>query len=106
MKALVLLIAVTLCAAGCGTESSSSHATAAKRLDSSERAPQNHAAVDQTTSRTVIEWNAIALRTTAAAPLDPPRESRALAMVHGAIYDAVQAITGEFPPYLVSLSAP
>src|SRR5205823_1512950 len=57
----------------------------------------------QPTSRTLIEWNTIALRTTAAAPLDPPRESRALAMTHGAIYDAVQSIAAEYRPYLGAL---
>lgn len=47
----------------------------------------------------VRDWNQIALGTTAAAPFDPPRESHAMAIVHAAVFDAVNAIVGEFDPY-------
>lgn len=55
---------------------------------------------------TVLDWNVIALRTTAAAPFNPPLETRSLAIVHAAMFEAVNAITGEFWPYLASASAP
>jgi hypothetical protein len=54
----------------------------------------------------VIDWNIIALRTTAAAPFNPPLETRNLAIVHAAMFDAVNSIVGEFRPYAVELSAP
>ena len=47
----------------------------------------------------VLDWNEVALRTTAAAVFDPPLEARNLAIVHVAIFDAVNAITGEDEPY-------
>ncbi len=47
----------------------------------------------------VLDWNQVALEATAAAPFDPPRESRTLAMVHAAIFDAVNGIAGECHPY-------
>ena len=34
----------------------------------------------------VLDWNVIALQTTAAAPFNPPLESRSLAIVHAAIF--------------------
>jgi hypothetical protein len=49
----------------------------------------------------VSDWNVTALRTTAAAPFNPPLESRNLAIVHAAIFDAVNAIGREFEPYAV-----
>ena len=51
----------------------------------------------------VLDWNQIALQTTAAAPFDPPRESRAMAIVHAAVFDAVNGIVEEFDPYAVAL---
>ena len=54
----------------------------------------------------VLDWNVIALKTTAAAPFNPPLESRNLAMIHAAIFDAVNAIDGRFHPYAVRLRAP
>ena len=40
----------------------------------------------------VLDWNIIALKTTAAAPFNPPLETRNLAIVHAAMFDAVNAI--------------
>lgn len=54
----------------------------------------------------VLDWNAIALKTTAAAPFNPPLESRNLAIVHAAMFEAVNAITREFQPYRLRLRAP
>lgn len=55
---------------------------------------------------TVLDWNVVALKTTAAAPFNPPLESRNLAIVHAAMFDAVNSIVGEFRPYAVELDAP
>jgi hypothetical protein len=54
---------------------------------------------------TVLDWNITALRTTAAAPFNPPVESRNLAIVHAAMFDAVNSIVGEFRPYAIDLNA-
>jgi hypothetical protein len=53
----------------------------------------------------VLDWNITALKTTAAAPFNPPLETRNLAIVHAAMFDAVNSIVGEFRPYAVELSA-
>jgi hypothetical protein len=55
---------------------------------------------------TVLDWNITALKTTTAAPFNPPVESRNLAIVHAAMFDAVNSIIGEFHPYAVEFSAP
>jgi len=52
---------------------------------------------------TVLDWNVVALKTTAAAPFNPPLESRNLAIVHAAMFDAVNSIVREFQPYAVQL---
>ncbi len=53
----------------------------------------------------VVDWDAITVQTVAAAV--PPRPGAAaildFAVVHAAIYDAVQAIEGEFEPYAVEI---
>ena len=54
---------------------------------------------------TVLDWNVIALRTTAAAAFNPPVESRNLAIVHAAMFDAVNSIVGEFHSYAVEFRA-
>src|SRR4051812_33709480 len=53
----------------------------------------------------VLDWNLTALQTTAAAPFAPPLEARNLAIVQAAVFDAVNAIVGEFRPYAVKLNA-
>ena len=55
---------------------------------------------------TVLDWNVTALKTTAAAPFNPPVESRNLAIVHAAMFDAVNSIVGEYSPYAIELRAP
>lgn len=42
----------------------------------------------------VTDWNQIALDSVQATGTPPPRAARNLAMIHGAVYDAVNAITG------------
>ena len=53
----------------------------------------------------VLDWNVIALKTTAAAPFNPPLETRNLAIVHAAMFDAVNSIVGDSPGYVVRLRA-
>ena len=62
----------------------------------------------------VLVWNENAVNVLSAAPTAnppglgnaPPLSPLHLAMVHGAIYDAVNAIDGGHEPYLEGLSAP
>ena len=54
----------------------------------------------------VVDWNRIAVETTAQAPFNPPRETRSLAIVQAAVLDSVTSITRARPPYLVRISAP
>jgi hypothetical protein len=54
----------------------------------------------------VTDWNVIALKTTALAPFNPPLETRNLAIVHAAIFDAVNSICRQFHRYAVRLHAP
>lgn len=49
----------------------------------------------------VTDWNTVTLQTIRAAATPPPRAARVLAMVHVAIFDAVNTITRGHRPYLV-----
>ena len=51
----------------------------------------------------VADWNQIAVTATAA---PPPVQARALAIVHAAIFDAVNSIEHRYKPYAVDLHAP
>ena len=53
----------------------------------------------------VTDWNVIALNATAVPP-NSILQSRALAIVHGAIYDAVRAVDRKSGAYAVDLEAP
>ena len=58
---------------------------------------------EQPAENAAIEWNAIAstaIMTTAGQP--PHAAVLSLAMVQGAVYDTVNAIDGNYPPYLVA----
>jgi len=57
---------------------------------------------------TVLEWNSIALDALRnAGPYGGPAwASRNLAMVHAAMFDAVNAVDGSYEPYLVDIHAP
>jgi hypothetical protein len=63
-------------------------------------------AEDSTAGNPVVDWNTIALKTTAAAALNPPLESRNVAIVNASMYDAVTSVTEEFEPYAVRVTAP
>jgi hypothetical protein len=57
----------------------------------------------------VLEWNNIALETTKTLPgpqITPPRQLRMLAMVHGAVFDAVNSVERGYEPYLVKVGTP
>ena len=62
--------------------------------------------VDTASADVVLDWNVIALKTTAAAPFNPPLETRNMAIVHAAIFDAVNSITTESPAFIIRLRAP
>ena len=64
------------------------------------------AAVPGALADPVLDWNLTALRTTAAAPFNPPLEARNLAVVHAAMFDAANAFEHEFRAYAVHLRAP
>jgi hypothetical protein len=54
---------------------------------------------------TVLEWNEVAVEATRVARLSPPAQTRALAMVQGAVFDAVNGIQRGYAPYLVDRHA-
>ena len=54
----------------------------------------------------VSDWNALGLRYVRAAKTSPPVASRAMAVLHAAIFDAANSISPEFQAYLVPGSAP
>ena len=54
----------------------------------------------------VLDWNAIAQTATVAASAPPPQQFRTLAITHGAIFDAVNAIERRYTPYSVNIKAP
>jgi hypothetical protein len=53
----------------------------------------------------VTDWNQHLLESIAATMTNPPKASRAMAMMHAAVYDAVNSITGTHAPYCVSVPA-
>src|SRR5687767_10311211 len=53
----------------------------------------------------VLQWNEILLDAVRAESTAPPRASRAMAIVHGAIYDAVNAIDRTHEVYVVDVLA-
>ena len=54
----------------------------------------------------VGDWNAALLEVVREAKLNPPVASRILAVTHLAMFDAADAVTKEYQPYLPSLPAP
>jgi hypothetical protein len=54
----------------------------------------------------VVDWNALTLQTTAAGAFNPPLESRNVAIVQAAVFDAVDAIRPRYRPYAVRIQAP
>jgi hypothetical protein len=59
-----------------------------------------------TTADVVTDWNEVALNAIRADKTAPPKASRGLAMVHVAIYDAVNAVDGTHKAYLVTTAPP
>lgn len=53
----------------------------------------------------ITEWNEVLLDAIRADATPPPKASRAMAMVHAAMYDAVIAVEGGFEPYHVAMTA-
>jgi hypothetical protein len=51
----------------------------------------------------VTDWNAIAIRATEAAGAPVPVQTRAMSLVHAAIFDAVNAIERKYSPYAVDV---
>jgi hypothetical protein len=54
----------------------------------------------------VTDWNQTAVKATEVAGLPPPPQSRALAIVHAAIYDAVNSIERRHTVYAIDVKAP
>jgi membrane-associated phospholipid phosphatase len=54
----------------------------------------------------VVDWNNVALTAIRTDKTPPPKASRALAMVHVAVFDAVDGVLGGFTPYHVTAAAP
>lgn len=54
---------------------------------------------------TITDWNLAALNAVQSTSTPPPRASRALAMIHGAVYDAVNSVDRTFQPYMVNTVA-
>lgn len=53
----------------------------------------------------VLEWNALAVDNTKGL-MPPGRQTRMLAMVHGAVFDAVNSVGRDYRPYLLKVKAP
>jgi hypothetical protein len=51
----------------------------------------------------VLQWNAVTLATATAGGKDPMTQQRILDIVHLAVFEAVNAITGDYEPYLGSI---
>jgi hypothetical protein len=54
----------------------------------------------------VLDWNEIAVNTAVANQQSPVAQARYAAIVQLAVFDAVNAITGEYRPYLGTITAP
>ncbi len=62
--------------------------------------------VTETSSDVVIDWNATLLNAIRTDKTNPPLASRNMAIVHAAIFDAVNGITGDYNPYHVTETGP
>ena len=61
---------------------------------------------NQLSGNPVVEWNGVMLNAVRTASTAPPLASRNMAMVHAAIYDAVNSISKKYSPYQVNIDAP
>jgi hypothetical protein len=81
-------------------------ALAATALLATALAVPTSAQGEDDSAQVVLDWNQYAVAATTAAPaLPPPLAGLVMAMVHGAIYDAVVSIAGGYQPYLGQLEA-
>lgn len=89
MSALAVVLLATLTVAGsAAADNSSARASSAST----------------TSDAVVLEWNAIAVQTIGAQP--PLPAARSMATVQVALFEAVNAITGDYEPYLSGVNAP
>jgi len=77
-----------------------------KRLSLAIVALSGAAAALPASADTVTDWNQHLLEAVAATNMPPPRASRAMAMVHAAVYDSVNSISGSHTPYFMTVPAP
>jgi hypothetical protein len=61
--------------------------------------------LDITETRALATWNEIAFKATATGSFSPPRETRSLAIMSAAVFDAVNAITRMYEPHVAPLTA-
>lgn len=61
---------------------------------------------NQLSGNPVIEWNGVMLNVVRKSNTAPPLASRNMAMVHAAVYDAVNSISKKYSPYRVNIDAP
>jgi hypothetical protein len=94
-RPILRLLALGAALAACAT-------AAARPID----ARADPARIPTAPAAAVVDWNRIALQTTARAPFNPPRETRSMAIVQAAVLDAVTSITRTRPSYRVRVSAP
>jgi hypothetical protein len=100
-RTLIMLVIMTLLATvaaidACAVEGSTDTIASVDSTTAAERADA---------ARAMAAWNVVALRTTAAGPFSPPQETRSLAMVSAAVFDAVNAIGGRYEPFVARIEA-
>ena len=54
----------------------------------------------------VTDWNQIAIRATDIAGVPVPVQTRVLALVHAAVFDAVNSVEGKYEPFALAAAAP
>jgi membrane-associated phospholipid phosphatase len=95
--AVLSSFAIVLAASGQSPGSQVSVEVAVPRQDGVGRALKNRTA----NPHVVIDWNSAALNAIRAGRTPPPIASRSLAVLHVAIYDAINGIDRRYEPYLV-----
>jgi len=60
----------------------------------------------QASADAVLDWNKIAIDTVIAARQAPPETTRSMAIVHAAVFDAVNAVESKYKPYHPGIAAP
>lgn len=60
----------------------------------------------QASADAVLDWNKIAIEAVIAARQTPPEMTRSMAIVHSAIFDAVNAVEGQYKPYRQGIAVP